>query len=78
MRRALAINERLYGVAHPEIATGLNNLAMLLASLGRPGDAEPLQRRAVAISQRSWGTYHPNTRACERNLASIQDRLAGR
>lgn len=59
MRRALAINERLYGVAHPEIATGLNNLAMLLASLGRPGDAEPLQRRAVAISQRSWGTYHP-------------------
>ena len=59
MRRALAINERLYGVAHPEIATGLNNLAMLLASLGRPGDAEPLQRRAVAISQRSWGSYHP-------------------
>jgi Tetratricopeptide repeat len=30
MRRALRIHEQSYGPDHPDVATGLNNLALLL------------------------------------------------
>src|SRR5262245_59170447 len=42
-REALAMQLRLYpGRDHPDVAAGLNNLAVVLIALGRPAEAEPL------------------------------------
>jgi len=49
MRRALAIDEASYGPTHPRVATGLNNLALLLQATNRLAEAEPLYQRAVII-----------------------------
>ena len=35
MRRALAIDEQSYGPDHPNVATDLNNLALLLKATNR-------------------------------------------
>jgi hypothetical protein len=49
MRRALAIDQRRYGIDHREVASCLNNLARLLEDTNRLAEAEPLSRRAVDI-----------------------------
>jgi Tfp pilus assembly protein PilF len=49
LERALAIDETVYGPDHPEVATRLNNLALILQDLGQPGTAQQLQERALAI-----------------------------
>ena len=41
MRRALAIDEKSFGPEHPNVATGLNNLAELLQDTNRLAEAEP-------------------------------------
>ena len=53
MRRALAIDEESYGPDHPEVATDLNNLAVLLKDTNRLAEAESLSRRALAIDERT-------------------------
>jgi len=60
MRRALAIDEKSYGPGHPDVAIDLNNLAALLQTTNRLGEAEPLMRRALAIDKKSYGPEHPN------------------
>ena len=42
LRRALAIREEALGPDHPDTATSLNNLAVLLQAQGRYAEAEPL------------------------------------
>ena len=42
IRRALAIDEAVYGPDHPDVATDLNNLAQLLQATNRLAEAEPL------------------------------------
>ena len=58
-------------VAHPNVATALNNLAQLLQATNRLGDAEPLMRRALAIDEHSYGTDHPNVARDLNNLAQL-------
>jgi len=48
--RALAIDEKVHGPNHPEIAVDLRNLAGLLESMGRRDEARPLLERAQRIS----------------------------
>ena len=59
MRRALAIDEKSFGPDHPDVATDLNNLALLLQATNRLAEAEPLMRRALAIDEKSFGPDHP-------------------
>ncbi|MEH2379316.1 MAG: tetratricopeptide repeat protein, partial [Nostoc sp.] len=40
--RMLAIHKQISGEEHPDVATSLNNLALLYKSQGRYADAEPL------------------------------------
>ena len=47
--RALAIDEKVLGSEHSDVATDLNNLAGLLWAKGNYARAEPLYRRALAI-----------------------------
>jgi len=70
-RRALAIDEKVYGPDHPEVATYLNNLALLLKDTNRLAEAEPLMRRALAIDEKALGPDHPSVAIRLNNLARL-------
>jgi len=59
--RALAINQQVYGHEHPEVATNLNNLALLYIGQKKYEEAERLLQRALAINQQKLGQWHPFT-----------------
>jgi tetratricopeptide (TPR) repeat protein len=70
-RRALAIFEKSFDPEHPNVATGLNNLAGLLRDTNRLAEAEPLFRRALAIGEKSFGPEHPDVAIRLNNLAVL-------
>jgi hypothetical protein len=41
-----------HGTDHPEYATALNNLALLLKATNRLAEAEPVYRHALAIDEK--------------------------
>jgi len=69
--RALAITEAQLGPDHPDMATSLNNLALLYDSLGHYGEAEPLYQRALAITEAELGPDHPSAALSLNNLAAL-------
>jgi tetratricopeptide (TPR) repeat protein len=71
MRRALAIDEQIYGVEHPRVAIEMSNLAQLLQDTNRLAEAEPLMRRSLAIDAQSYGDEHPHVAVDLNNLASL-------
>ena len=72
-RRALAILEKSLGSDHPNVATALNNLALLLQATNRLAEAEPLYRRALEILlQFSRATGHSASAS-----ANIHQQLQG-
>jgi CHAT domain-containing protein len=71
MRRALAIDEKSAGPDHPDVATDLNNLALLLKDTNHLSEAERLIRRAVVIDEKSTGRDHPNLARDLNNLAAL-------
>ena len=74
MRRALGIDEAIYGNDHPRVAIDLNNLAQLLQATNRLGEAEPLMRRHLVIFlafQRDTGHAHPHRDAAIGNYAGL-------
>ena len=76
MRRALAIDEKSFGPDHPNVASDLNNLALLLQATNRLAEAEPLYRRALAIDEKSFGPDHPNVANSLNNLAGCSPSAA--
>jgi CHAT domain-containing protein len=72
IRRALAIDETIFGPDHPTVATRLNNLAQLLQATG---PAELLYRRALAIYEKHLGPDHPNVATALNNLAALRAEL---
>jgi tetratricopeptide (TPR) repeat protein len=71
--RALAITEAAYGPDHPNVGTGLNNLALIWQGLGQPERARPLAERALAITEAAYGPDHPTVRILRENLQSYED-----
>src|SRR5262245_21214933 len=69
-RYAEAMRER-HGPEHPEYATGLNNLALLLQNMGRFAEAEPLMRRVLVITEQSFGPNSPGVAIALNNLATL-------
>ncbi len=70
-QRALAIREKALGPEHPNVATSLNNLAVLYHTQGRYTEAEPLYQRALAIHERVLGPEHPNVAQSLENYAVL-------
>jgi tetratricopeptide (TPR) repeat protein len=70
-KRALAIDEKALGDEHPNTATDLNNLALLLQDQGELAEARPLCERALAIRQKALGREHPDTAQSLNNLATL-------
>jgi tetratricopeptide (TPR) repeat protein len=60
LRRALDLDEKRLGPAHPELANGLNHLAQLLRSTNRLAEAEAALRRALDLDERHSGPDHPD------------------
>ena len=58
--RALAINEKLLGGAHPDLGASLANLATVLRLRGEYQAARPLLDRALAIQEQALGPSHPD------------------
>lgn len=58
-RRALATHEASLGADHPDVAIGLNNLALLLRVTNRLAEAEPLMRRVISIFVANLGGEQP-------------------
>jgi tetratricopeptide (TPR) repeat protein len=54
-----------------EVATDLNNLALLLKDTNRHSEAEPLFRRALAIDEQSLSPDHPPVATDLNNLAFL-------
>ncbi len=55
--RALDLRERLYpGAPHPQVALGLNNLAVIYGIMGRPEEALPLLARAWEMNKQLYRT----------------------
>ena len=70
-QRALAIREKVLGPEHPDVATSLNNLAVLYRAQGRYADAEPRYQRALAIREKVLGPEHPDVATSLNNLAAL-------
>jgi tetratricopeptide (TPR) repeat protein len=69
------MRKRLFTGDHPDVATGLNNLASLYKSQGKYSEAEPLYLEALAMSKRMLGTNHPTTITVRNNLQLLQQQL---
>ena len=54
---------------HPEVASGLNNLAQFLKATNRLTEAEPLYRRALATHEQFFGAEHPRVAHDLKNLS---------
>ena len=68
LRHAARIQEAELGPLHPNLASTLNNLAIVAEKTGRPGDAETLYRRAAAIASASLPSNDPMVAASRQNL----------
>lgn len=69
--KALAIRERTLDAHDPEIATALNNLAMVRYAQGNYEAAEPLYKRALLVDERNHGADHPTIATDLNNLALL-------
>jgi serine/threonine-protein kinase len=67
--RVLALDRRLYGAHHPNVANDLLNLGASRRQLGHYADAERDSREALAISRAWYGEKHPLTAACLTDIA---------
>ena len=68
---ALRTAEATFGPEHPDVATSLNNLALLYSAQGRYAEAVPLQQRSLAIYEKALGPEHPHVATSLSNLADL-------
>ena len=73
VQRVLRIREAALGPNHPDVATSLNNLAILYQDQGLYSDAEPLYKRALAINEKIFGANHPNVATSLSNFAHLYE-----
>jgi tetratricopeptide (TPR) repeat protein len=71
LREALRVCEKALGPEHPETATSLNNLALLLQHQSDYARARPLHECALTIREKALGPQHPITATSLSNLASL-------
>eukprot|EP00903_Cladosiphon_okamuranus_P018131 g16686.t1 len=72
--RAIEIGEKTLGPDHPNLATRLNNRAVLLKSQGKCEEAGPLYKRSLAIDEKVYGPDHPEVGIDLNNWAALLER----
>ena len=73
--RALSINEQISGQIHPDIASNLNNIGLVLKELGDMQKAREYYERALTINEATYGSNHPHVAANLNNIGIILDEL---
>jgi tetratricopeptide (TPR) repeat protein len=68
---ALATREQVFGPEHPDTATSLNDLAVLLQAQGELAVARTNFERALAIREKMLGPEHPKTAHVLNNLGLL-------
>ena len=64
--------KRCLGPEHPDTASSLNNLGVLLQTpRGTTGGGQALLERALAICEKVWGREHPDTARSLNNLGTL-------
>ncbi|MBD2353605.1 tetratricopeptide repeat protein [Tolypothrix sp. FACHB-123] len=71
--QCLESTKKRLGAEHPDVATSLNNLALLYASQGQYSQAEALNIQALELMRRLLGEEHPDVATSLNNLASLYD-----
>ncbi len=69
--QCLWVCQVLFAKDHPDVATSLNNLALLYDSQGRYGEAEPLYLEALEMRKRLFAGDHPAVATSLNNLALL-------
>ncbi|MBE9210703.1 tetratricopeptide repeat protein [Nostoc sp. LEGE 06077] len=75
--RTLAIREKILGKEHPDVASSLNNLALLYRAQGKYQQAEQLYVRSLAIYEKILGKEHTFVATSLNNLA-VLNQLQGK
>lgn len=70
-RQALALQERVYGSKHPNIAPARNSLAIALQDQGRYDAAEAEYRQVLSLIEAAYGDAHPWMAHAQGNLATV-------
>ncbi|RUS32477.1 hypothetical protein BC938DRAFT_475315 [Jimgerdemannia flammicorona] len=70
-QQSLAINEKVLGPEHSEIALSLNNLAVFYNNQDKYDEVELLYQWALAIHEKVFGPEHPGTALLLINLAEL-------
>jgi CHAT domain-containing protein/Tfp pilus assembly protein PilF len=65
------MRKKLLGAEHPDVATSLNNLALLYKTQGRYTEAEPLFIQALDMRKKLLGAEHPDVATSLNNLALL-------
>jgi tetratricopeptide (TPR) repeat protein len=76
--KALAMDEKVLGSSHPDVAVELYNLATIYTNQHRYREAEPLFQRALAINEGILGANHPRVAATLSNYAHLLDKTGRR
>lgn len=69
--KVLAIQEKILGKEHLDVATSLDNLGYLYRDIGHYADAEPLYRRALQIREKFLEKDHPSVALSYYNIAYL-------
>jgi tetratricopeptide (TPR) repeat protein len=72
LRRAIAIQEKVFGPDHPNLAGFYNNLALLEHYLGNLTDARELLQRAIAVGEKAMEPDYPTLAIRYSNLAMVE------
>ena len=72
-QKALEIIKKALGPDHPDVATILNNIALLKDETGQYADAEPLYQKALSITEKALGADHPDVARILSSVASHKE-----
>jgi len=76
-QEALKVAEKTFGADHPNLATSLNNLALMYQAQGQYAAAEPLYQRALAIREKALRKDHPDVAISLNNLGTLYQEAQG-
>jgi CHAT domain-containing protein/Tfp pilus assembly protein PilF len=71
LNRAIAAGRAISGEDHPNVASGMGNLAVVLEHQSRFAEAETFYKRALAIDEKVFGPNHPVTAVGLNNIANL-------